>query len=71
MVRNPCFHGCSLGSVPGLGTEIPYQAAAQHGQKEKQFTFAQEGQQYVFSILPHGWVSSLLSALPQGRLWGP
>ena len=27
------FHCCSLGSVPGLETEIPYQATAYHSQK--------------------------------------
>ena len=25
VVRIWCFHHCSLGSIPGLGSEIPYQ----------------------------------------------
>ena len=28
-------HCCSLGSIPGLGTEIPYRAAASHSQKKE------------------------------------
>ena len=32
MVRIWCFHRCGLGSISGLGTEIPHQAAACHGQ---------------------------------------
>ena len=31
--RTQRFHCCGLGSIPGLGTEIPYQAAAHHGQE--------------------------------------
>ena len=34
-IRTQHFHLCDLGSVPDLGTEIPHQAAAHHGQKEK------------------------------------
>ena len=28
LVRTQCFHCCSPGLIPGLGTEIPHQAAA-------------------------------------------
>ena len=28
-------HCCSLGSIPGLGTEIPYRAAASHSQRKE------------------------------------
>ena len=30
--RIQCFHHSSLGSIPGLGTEIPHQAAIYRGQ---------------------------------------
>ena len=36
MVRTQHFHLCGLGSIPGLGTEIPHQAAIHCGQKNKQ-----------------------------------
>ena len=29
VVRTWCFYHCGLGSIPGLGTEIPHQAAGQ------------------------------------------
>ena len=29
------FHHYGLGSIPGLGTEIPHQGTARHGQKNK------------------------------------
>ena len=29
------FHCCSLGSIPGLGTESPHQAAARRSQKKQ------------------------------------
>ena len=32
VVRIWCFHRCGLGSISGLRTEIPHQAAACHGQ---------------------------------------
>ena len=32
-IRIQRFHLGSPGSIPGLGTEIPHQAAARHGQK--------------------------------------
>ena len=28
VVRTWCSHGCGPGSIPGLGTEIPYQVTA-------------------------------------------
>ena len=34
-VRTWCFHGCGLGSIPGLGSEIPHQAAPCCGKKKK------------------------------------
>ena len=34
-VRIWCFHHCGLGSIPGLGTEIPHQAACCGKKKEK------------------------------------
>ena len=34
MVRTWHFHCCGLGSIPGLGTEIPLQAVARRSQKE-------------------------------------
>ena len=34
MVRTQHFHGCSPGSIPGLGTETPHQPVAHSGQKE-------------------------------------
>ena len=34
-VRTWCFHCCSPGVIPGLGTEIPHEAAAHPGQREK------------------------------------
>lgn len=40
MVRTQHFHGCGPGSIPHLGIEIPYEAAAHCGygkrKKEKQ-----------------------------------
>lgn len=38
-VRIQCLHHCGLGSIPGLGTEILYQAAAHSGPKEKKKKF--------------------------------
>ena len=35
MVRTWHFHRCGPGLIPGLGTEIPYQATACHGAKIK------------------------------------
>ena len=35
VVRIWHFHPWDLGSIPGLGTEIPHQAATHRGQKEK------------------------------------
>ena len=35
VVRIQHFHHCSLSSIPDLGTEIPYQAAAHHSRKKK------------------------------------
>ena len=38
VVRNQCFHCCSPGSIPGLGTEMAHQTPAccsQRGRKEK------------------------------------
>ena len=35
VVRTLCFHCCNLGSVPGLGIEIPHQAATWPEQKQK------------------------------------
>lgn len=47
MVRTWHFDRRSLGSVPGLGTEIPPQAAAYHGLKDKH-------KETVFVSLPAG-----------------
>ena len=33
VVRTGCFHHCSPGSIPGLGTELPHQAAVCSGKK--------------------------------------
>lgn len=30
MVKAQCLRHCSLASIPGLGTELPRQAAARH-----------------------------------------
>ena len=35
VVRIQHFHHCEQGSNPGLGTEIPHQASAHHGQEKK------------------------------------
>ena len=35
VVRTRFFHCCGPGSVPLLGTKIPYQAVAYHSQKKK------------------------------------
>ena len=35
VVRSQHFHCCGLGSIPGLGTEIPHQSAAHNSQKKK------------------------------------
>ena len=37
-VKAPRFHCCTPGSVPGLGTEIPHQAAAGCGQRNQNQT---------------------------------
>ena len=35
MVRTLCFHHCSPGSVPGLGTKISHHAEASHCPRKK------------------------------------
>ena len=35
VVRTQCFHCCGPSSIPGLGTEIPHQAAECPGQRKK------------------------------------
>ena len=40
VIRIRCFHCCNLGSIPGLGTEIPYQATLRCGQKNKKGEFS-------------------------------
>ena len=34
VIRTQHFHCCGLGSIPGLGTEIPHQAAGHPGQNK-------------------------------------
>ena len=59
MVRTPCFHCCGLGSIPGLGTEIPQ--AVWHGQKRKRDDL---GSVVFIETLVASWVGSLE---PEGK----
>ena len=39
VVRTWCFHCCGPDSIPGLGTKIPYQAAALRPKKKRHIVF--------------------------------
>ena len=83
MGRTQYFHHCGLGSIPGLGTEIPYKSIACHSPKQnktKQKTkppnpkYSQE-QPIFFSVFSfymdvtqaRGGIGAVVSGLPHSH----